>query len=78
MNKTLYLVYWNNNKFVGGFEKQGDDFHQIFNDPINHSYVYQKQKAYNKIEILTEEEFSKVHKIVTLEEWLRKNYGGEV
>lgn len=78
MKKTLYLVYWNNNEFVGGYEKRRGDFCQVFNDFIDHKYAYTKLKAYNKIEILTEDEFSKIHKIVTLEEWLEKNCGGEV
>lgn len=78
MTKTLYLVYWNNNKFVGGYERRGVDFCQVFNDSIDYKYAYEHLKAYNRIEILTEEAFSKVHKIVTLEEWLGKNYGVEL
>lgn len=78
MDKTLYLVYWNNGEWIGGYEKRGDDFRQIFNDPLYHGWVYPKLKDYNKVEILTEDEFSKIHKIVTLEEWLENNYGNKI
>ena len=73
MDKTLYLVYWNNNEFVGGYEKRDGDFVQVFNSLKRFPYAFERLEKYENIKILSEEAFSKIHKIVTLEEWLGKN-----
>lgn len=69
--ETLYLVYWDNGKYVGGYEKRGDDYSQVFNDPIDWRFVYEKLKEYKEIKVMTQAELAKVHKIYFLQDYLR-------
>lgn len=68
--ETLYLVYWDNGEYVGGYEKRGDDYSQIFNDPIDRRFVYDKLKEYKEIKVMTQAELAKVHKICLIDDYL--------
>ena len=68
---TLYLVYWDNGKYVGGYEKHDDNYKQVFNNPIDFGYLGKQLKKYKTIKILTQAEFAKVHKICFLADYLR-------
>lgn len=70
--ETLYLVYWDNGEYVGGYEKRGDDYSQVFNDPINWRFVYDKLKEYTEVKVMTQAEFAKVHKIRFLQDYLEE------
>ncbi len=68
--KILYLVYWDNDKWVGGYEKEGDNYSQVFNDPINCGFVYDHIKKYKEIKVMTQVEFEKVHKLHFVDDFL--------
>lgn len=55
--KKLYLVYWNNNEYVGGYEKRDGRFVQRFNYRINDKYIHELLKEYEVIEVWLEDEF---------------------
>lgn len=55
--KKLYLVYWNNNEYVGGYEKRDGRFVQKFNYRINDKYIHEVLKEYEVIEVWFEDAF---------------------
>lgn len=55
--KKLYLVYWNNNEYVGGYEKRDSRFVQKFNYRINDKYIHEALKEYEVIEVWFEDAF---------------------
>ena len=55
--KKLYLVYWNNNEYVGGYEKRDGRFIQRFNYRINDAYIHEVLKEYEVIEVWFEDVF---------------------
>lgn len=69
--RILYLVYWDNNKWVGGYEKRNNDYVQVFNDPIRYSFVYDSLKKYKEIKIMTQADFGKEHKLYFLDDFLQ-------
>lgn len=76
-SKALYLVFWDNGEYVGGFEKMPScGFTQLFNTPISELGKKSSDiKSHKTIRTFTESEWKIYSGGICLNEYLNANVG---